>query len=102
MPYVYVDRSMAWADGSLTARAAAEAAKLAAGLAFGWIEATANLGIELYDVVTVDATDVRVVGITETWERGQAAAAAGPGGSQYVWGVAGVRGSVPASTLRWD
>ncbi len=70
VPYVFVDRSMAWADGSLTARAAAEAAKLAAGLSFGWIETTANLGIELYDVVTVDATDVRVVGITETWDRG--------------------------------
>ncbi|MFN8469363.1 MAG: hypothetical protein U0X20_27655 [Caldilineaceae bacterium] len=71
VPYVYVDRSMAWADGSLTARAAAEASKLAAGLSFGWIEATANLGLELYDVVTVDATNARVVGITETWDRGQ-------------------------------
>ncbi|MFN8467944.1 MAG: hypothetical protein U0X20_20460 [Caldilineaceae bacterium] len=71
VPYVYVDRSMAWADGSLAARAAAEAAKLAAGLSFGWIEATANLGVELYDVVTVDATDARVVGITETWDRGR-------------------------------
>ncbi|MFO1130394.1 MAG: hypothetical protein U1E16_00050 [Hyphomicrobiales bacterium] len=70
-PYVAVDRSMAWADGSLAARVAAEAAKLAAGLSFGWIEAAANLGIELYDVVTVDATDVRVVGITETWDRGR-------------------------------
>ena len=71
MPYVAVDRSMAWADGSLAARAAAEAAKLAAGLAFGWIETTANLGLELYDVVTVDGTDVRVVGIAETWDRGR-------------------------------
>ena len=71
VPYVYVDRSMAWADGSLAARAAAEAAKLAAGLSFGWIEAAANLGIELYDVITVDATDARVVGITETWDRGR-------------------------------
>ena len=62
---------MAWADGSLAARAAAEAAKLAAGLSFGWIEAAANLGVELYDVITVDATDVRVVGITETWDRGR-------------------------------
>lgn len=44
---------MAWADGSLTARAAAEAGRLAAGLSFGWIEATANLGIELYDVITI-------------------------------------------------
>jgi hypothetical protein len=70
-PYVFVDRAMAFADGSLAARAAAEAAKLAAGLAFGWIEATANLGIELYDVVTVDATEARVVGITETWEQGR-------------------------------
>ena len=52
-------------------RAAAEAAKLSAGLSFGWIEATANLGVELYDVVTVDGTEVRVVGITETWERGR-------------------------------
>ena len=50
---------------------AAEAAKLGAGLSFGWIEASTNLGIELYDVVTVDATDVRVVGITETWDRGR-------------------------------
>ena len=71
VPYVFVDRSMAWADGSLTARAAAEAVKLATGLSFGWIEASANLGIELYDVITVDATDARVVGITETWDRGQ-------------------------------
>ena len=55
----------------MTARAAAEASKLAAELAFGWIEATANLGIELYDVITVDGTDVRVVGITETWDRGE-------------------------------
>ena len=62
---------MAWADGSLAARVAAEAEKLAAGLSFGWIEASANLGVELYDVVTVDGTDVRVVGITETWERGR-------------------------------
>ena len=71
VPYVAVDRSMAWADGSLAARVAAEAEKLAAGLAFGWIEASANLGIELYDVVTVDGTDVRVVGITEEWDRGR-------------------------------
>ena len=71
VPYVAVDRSLAWADGSLAARAAAEAAKLAVGLAFGWIEATANLGVELYDVITVDATDVRVVGITEKWDRGR-------------------------------
>ncbi len=71
VPYVAVDRSMAWADGSLAARAAAEAAKLAAGLSFGWIEATANLGVELYDLVKVDGTEVRVVGITETWERGR-------------------------------
>ena len=62
---------MAWADGSLAARVAAEAEKLAAGLTFGWIEASANLGIELYDVVTVDGTDVRVVGITEQWDRGR-------------------------------
>ena len=27
-------------------------------------------GVELYDVVTVDTTDVRVVGITEEWDRG--------------------------------
>jgi hypothetical protein len=70
-PYVFVDRSMAWADGSLGARAVAEAAKLGVGLAFGWIEAAANLAVELYDVVTVDATDARVVGITETWDRGR-------------------------------
>ena len=83
---------MAWADGSLTARAAAEAAKLAAGLAFGWIEATANLGVELYDVVTVDATDVRVVGITETWDRGRLRQRLDAGGGQFIWGVDGVRG----------
>ena len=71
VPYVAVDRSMAWADGSLAARVAAEAEKLAAGLSFGWIEATANLAVELYDVVTVDGTDVRVVGITEEWDRGR-------------------------------
>jgi hypothetical protein len=70
-PYVAVDRSMAWADGSLQARATAEAQRLAAGLPYGWIETTANLGIELYDVVTVDETDVRVVKIVETWERGR-------------------------------
>ena len=70
-PYVAVDRSMAWADGSLAARVAAEAEKLQAGLSFGWIEASANLGIELYDVVTVDGTDVRVVGITEQWDQGR-------------------------------
>lgn len=70
VPYVAVDRSLAWADGSLNVRAAAEAVKLSAGLAFGWIEATANLGVELYDVITVDTTDVRVVGITEEWDRG--------------------------------
>ena len=71
VPYVAVDRSMAWADGSLAARVAAEAEKLAAGLSFGWIEASANLGVELYDVVTVDGTDVRVVGIAEEWDRGR-------------------------------
>ncbi len=70
-PYVFVDRSMAWADGSLATRAAAEAAKLQTGLSFGWIEASAHLGVELYDVVTVDATDARVVGITETWDHGR-------------------------------
>ncbi|MFN8466325.1 MAG: hypothetical protein U0X20_12280 [Caldilineaceae bacterium] len=71
VPYVAVDRSMAWADGSLAATVAAEAEKLAAGLSFGWIEASANLGVELYDEVTVDGTDVRVVGITEGWDRGR-------------------------------
>jgi hypothetical protein len=70
-PYVAVDRAMAWADGSLTARATAEAQRLAVGLPFGWIETTANLGMELYDVVRVDYTDVRVVGILETFERGR-------------------------------
>jgi hypothetical protein len=70
-PYVAVDRSLAFADGSLQARADAEAQRLAAGLTFGWIEATANLGIELYDVVTVDETQVRVVKIVETYERGR-------------------------------
>ena len=52
-------------------RVAAEAEKLQAGLSFGWIEASANLGVELYDVVTVDGTDVRVVGITEEWDHGR-------------------------------
>jgi hypothetical protein len=56
---------------SIAARVAAEAEKLQAGLSFGWLESSANLGIELYDVVTVDGTDVRVVGITETWEQGR-------------------------------
>jgi hypothetical protein len=70
-PYVAVDRSLAWVDGGLQARADAEAQRLEAGLGFGWIEATANLGVELYDVVTVDDTDARVVKIVETYDRGR-------------------------------
>ena len=66
-----VDRSLASDDGTLDDRAAAQALRLSTGLEFGWIEATANLGVELYDVITVDATDVRVVKITETWDRGR-------------------------------
>ncbi len=67
-----VDRSLAWPTmarwrpGRRPRRCAC-----GAGLEFGWIEATANLGVELYDVITVDATDVRVVDITETWDRGR-------------------------------
>ncbi len=71
LPLVAVDRSLAADDGTLQDRATAEAQRLAAGLTFGWIEATANLGVELYDVITVDATDARVVKIVETWDRGR-------------------------------
>jgi hypothetical protein len=71
VPVVAVDRSWADSDGSLSARAAAEALRLGAGVELGWIESTANLGIELYDVVTVDQTDARVASITETWDRGK-------------------------------
>jgi hypothetical protein len=71
VPLVAVDRSMAADDGTLVDRATAEAQRLYAGLTFGWIEVSANLGIELYDVITVDATDVRVVKIVETWDKGR-------------------------------
>jgi hypothetical protein len=70
-PLVVVDRSLAADDGTLQARAAAEAQRLSTSLEFGWIESTANLGIELYDVVTVDAVNARVVRIVESWDRGR-------------------------------
>ncbi len=70
-PLVAVDRSYASDDGTLAKRVAAEAARLGSGLSLGWIEATANLGVELYDVVRIDETDARVVRIVESWEQGR-------------------------------
>ena len=70
-PLAAVDYSYAASDGRLQALSAAQAQWQLFGLPLGWIETAANLGVELYDVVTVDGTQGRVVGITETWERGR-------------------------------
>jgi hypothetical protein len=70
-PLSLTDYGLAVSDGTVEALAAGQAQWLLFGLPFGSIEAGANLGIELYDVVTVDQVRGRVVGITETWERGR-------------------------------
>jgi hypothetical protein len=70
-PLALTDYSYGESDGRLGALATAQAQWLLFGLPLGSIEAGANLGIELYDVVTVDATKARVVGIAETFARGR-------------------------------
>ena len=65
------DYSYAASDGRVQDLAAGQAQWQVYGLPLGWIEAGANLGIELYDVVTVDQTRGRVVGIVESFERGR-------------------------------
>jgi hypothetical protein len=70
-PLALTDYSFAASDGRLQALAAAQVQWLLFGLPLCWIEATANLGVELYDVITVDQLKARVVGITETFEPGR-------------------------------
>jgi hypothetical protein len=68
-PLALTDYGFAATDDTLIDLAAGQAQWLLYGLPLGWIEATANLGVELYDVVTVDTLRARLVGIAETWER---------------------------------
>jgi hypothetical protein len=70
-PLAMTDYSFAASDGRLQSLSAAQAQWLLFGAPLGSIEAVANLGVELYDVVTVDQTRGRVVGITETWQQGR-------------------------------
>jgi len=70
-PLSMFDYSYAASDGRVQDLAAGQAQWQVYGLPLGWIEAGANLGIELYDVVTVDQTRGRVVGIVESFERGR-------------------------------
>ena len=99
LPLVAVDRSYASDDGTLGKRVSAEAARLASGLSLGWIEATANLGVELYDVVRIDETDAARHPHCRDVGAGAAGAAAGSGRGQQLRGVEWV-GQDSASTRR--
>lgn len=70
-PLSLTDYALGVDDGSVQGLAVGQAQWLLFGLPVGEIEATANLGVELYDVVTVDQMKARVVGIAETWEQGR-------------------------------
>jgi hypothetical protein len=70
-PLSLVNYSLGVDDGTIQALAVGQAQWLLFGLPIGEIESGANLGVELYDVITVDQMKARVVGITETWEQGR-------------------------------
>lgn len=70
-PLSMTNYNLATSDGTVQDLAAGQAQWLLFGLPIGWIETGANLGVELYDVVTIDETLARVVGVTESYERGR-------------------------------
>jgi hypothetical protein len=66
-PFYYVNRNLDQGDGEVEAFADREDARLALTVPVATIEAYANIGLELYDLVTVDSTDYHVYAIQEDW-----------------------------------